>query len=75
MRSRELATELQRIVEMSSALSEAFEPGGRGGHARHMSASLDAEECAIQLLGPAGRSPADLGYWRSAVHDEKRSTF
>ena len=75
MRSKELATELQRIVELSSALSESLDPRRVADViARHMAGAMGADECEISHFDRGGDRLVTWGYWPEPA-DSKVGAF
>ena len=63
-RSDRLATELRRLLDMSSALAQSLDPHEVATLiARHMADAMTVDECAISWWDRPGERLLTLGYW------------
>ncbi|MFL5679340.1 MAG: diguanylate cyclase [Chloroflexota bacterium] len=69
-RSQDIARELGRLVEMSSALSKSLDPRQVANLiAEHMARAMEVEECAISYWDQVGGRVLTLGYYPAAGID------
>jgi diguanylate cyclase (GGDEF)-like protein len=63
-RSQDLAMELQRVVDMSSALSQSLDPRQVGElMARHLAGAVGVDECAISVWDEPNDRVMTMGYF------------
>jgi diguanylate cyclase (GGDEF)-like protein len=75
-RSQGVARELQRLVEMSSALSHSLDSRQVANLiADHIARALGVDECAISYWDRAGNRVLTLGYWPPTHLDELEPFF
>jgi diguanylate cyclase (GGDEF)-like protein len=75
-RSQGVARELQRLVEMSGALSHSLDSRQVANLiAEHIARALGVDECAISYWDRAGNRVLTLGYWPPTHLDELEPFF
>ncbi len=75
-RSERLASELGRLLEMSSGLAQSLDPREVGDLiARHMVDALGVDECAISWWDRPADHLLTLGYWPPVPPDEIQPVF
>ncbi len=75
-RSDRLATELRRLLDMSSALAQSLDPREVAELiARHMVDAMGLDECAISWWDRPADRLLTLGYWPPVPDDEIQAVF
>ena len=75
-RSQDLAGELQRLLDMSSALSASLDPREVADlMARHLALALGVDECAISYWDRDGARVVSLGYYPPIAAEELEPFF
>jgi diguanylate cyclase (GGDEF)-like protein len=75
-RSDRLATELRRLLDMSSALAQSLDPREVAELiARHMVDAMGLDECAISWWDRLADRLLTLGYWPPVPDDEIQAVF
>ena len=74
--TRRLASDLRRLVDMSSDLSGSLDPRQVAGRiAQHIGRALDADEAAISWWDRDGDRLVTSGYWPAAAEVEQADSF
>jgi len=75
-RSDRLATELQRLLDMSSALAQSLVPHEVAALiARHMADAMGVDECAISWWDQPGERLLTMGYWPPSPDNKIQPVF